>query len=846
MTFAFLNNTLALATYGGPRAWLMDVGGDERAFLVTQELWASMDGVTGDMTITAQVLTPTYAFASYALTDPDTLLDVPATADYYQVASAAGRGDGGYVVIINHEADPISDATVQFYSASGTVEATFALTGSSTQAAFGTSIVRLDDGRFLLSYSQFNLLPGDIVDANVYGQLLDADGAAAGAAFQINADATDANGGGETVQLGAGLVAVFDHGVVTQNNRQISQLRARMIDAAGQPTGADIVIASAGAGMVSMDPDVHSLATGGFIVVWQEESADPPSYPPPAGFAINWAARYAIVSPAGAVLTSGTLASGAWTYDGAAWSGTQLFELTSCDLANGGAAAALTIHSSGQGVSSSLYTFDRAGLVATDTGIQPLFNADMELASDGEVLVSMPGGTGPQFFHIVDPGVVGGAAADTLYGDRNVDDRLDGAGGADRLFGLSGHDWLRGGAGDDLIDGGAGLDVADYSNATSAVTVSLATAAAQVTGGAGRDTLVSIEALIGSAFADRLTGNAGANEIDGGAGRDTMIGGDGDDAYAVDLATDVVTELANQGTDTVMATATWRMSAHIENLVLMGVAAIGGVGNDLANDIRGNDGANALSGLGGADTIHGGLGADNLDGGAGDDFLYGEGDNDGFRAGAGADLFDGGDGVDAVNYATGTSTVVYLDGSGVNAASAAGDTLVGIENLVGSATGVDVFVGDANANRLVGNGGNDRLTGRGGADILEGGAGNDRLVGEDGADVMTGGADADTFVFNLAPAAGGLDRITDFEAGVDKLEIDASQFGGGLIVGGAVNFVSGPTPTSVGFAAGVFLYDTDDGFLYWDADGAGAGARLAIVRLQNLPALAASDFTVVA
>ena len=187
-----------------------------------------------------------------------------------------------------------------------------------------------------------------------------------------------------------------------------------------------------------------------------------------------------------------------------------------------------------------------------------------------------------------------------------------------------------------------------------------------------------------------------------------------------------------------------------------------------------------------------------------------------------------------------------MAGSRSNPASAAGDVLVGIENLVGSATGVDVFVGDANANRLTGNGGNDRLTGRAGADILEGGDGNDRLVGEQDNDVMTGGAGIDTFVFNLAPNAGGVDRVTDFEAGIDKLEIDASLFGGGLVAGGAVNFVSGPTPTSVGFAAGVFLYDTDDGFLYWDADGAGAGARLAIVRLQNLPALAAGDFTVVA
>ena len=86
MTFAYLNNTLPLATYGGPKAWLMDVGGGERAFLITQELWASTGGVTGDVTITAQFLSPTVAFADYVLTDPVTLLDVPATTDFYSVA----------------------------------------------------------------------------------------------------------------------------------------------------------------------------------------------------------------------------------------------------------------------------------------------------------------------------------------------------------------------------------------------------------------------------------------------------------------------------------------------------------------------------------------------------------------------------------------------------------------------------------------------------------------------------------------------------------------------------------------------------------------------------------------
>ena len=123
-----------------------------------------------------------------------------------------------------------------------------------------------------------------------------------------------------------------------------------------------------------------------------------------------------------------------------------------------------------------------------------------------------------------------GAGTDTLVSMEN----LWGSAFDDVLIGDQNDNILRGGAGDDRLSGGGGRDTASYDDATAGVTVSLAIAGPQDTG-AGQDTLISIENLIGSAFDDILYGNAGANRLTGGAGNDTLYGGDGDDRL-VDIA----------------------------------------------------------------------------------------------------------------------------------------------------------------------------------------------------------------------------------------------------------------------------------------------------------------------
>ena len=146
-----------------------------------------------------------------------------------------------------------------------------------------------------------------------------------------------------------------------------------------------------------------------------------------------------------------------------------------------------------------------------------------------------------------------GNALDNALNGNSGNNKLTGENGNDILFGFDGDDLLEGGAGDDIINGGNGIDTLSYVNATSAVTVSLSVAVAQVTGGAGTDTVALMENINGSAFNDVLTGSSANNVIKGGAGNDELIGGGGNDTLEGGGGNDVLS--GGSGNDTMVGGA---------------------------------------------------------------------------------------------------------------------------------------------------------------------------------------------------------------------------------------------------------------------------------------------------
>ncbi|TKB66053.1 MAG: calcium-binding protein [Nitrospira sp.] len=182
---------------------------------------------------------------------------------------------------------------------------------------------------------------------------------------------------------------------------------------------------------------------------------------------------------------------------------------------------------------------------------------------------------------------------DTLLSIEN----LDGSRFNDVLTGNAGNNVLAGRDGNDLLNGGAGSDTASYRTATAGVTVDLDLGGAQNTGGAGIDTLVSIENVIGSSFNDTLHGGFEDNiTIKGGAGNDLLTNSKSND-FTLD---------GEDGND--------------ELIAVFAVGTLnGGNGNDT---LRAVDGNYIVNGGAGNDVLVATGSHARLNGGAGTDTLY--------------------------------------------------------------------------------------------------------------------------------------------------------------------------------------------------------------------------------
>ena len=452
-------------------------------------------------------------------------------------------------------------------------------------------------------------------------------------------------------------------------------------------------------------------------------------------------------------------------------------------------------------------------VLAGAAGSDNLFGADGDdtLYGDGSIAIDFAGtgGSGIISFEPEDShsntdtadgndSLDGGVGDDTLYGGGGAD-VLTGGAGDDANYGGSGDDLIRGRAGDDLIDGGDGYDRAGYyttDESAGGVTVDLNLQGQAQDTGQGWDTLVSIEYVSGTPFADVLTGDANDNILWGSSATidpdsnwlsttndDTLDGGEGNDLLAVGIGNQTL--IGGDGIDTVAFTENFGDDPPINiDLNLQGIAQDTGQGTWTLTGIEnlsGGDDNDTLIGDDNQNILAGATGDDLLSGGGGNDALYGDGifdsaspasgaptlftdfganGNDTLDGGTGDDQLYGGGGNDTASFASETGGVqafLYNGGSGEALAADGYDQLYDIENLTGSAFNDQLF-GNNLDNVLSGGDGIDLLRARQGNDTLHGGGGDDYLDGGLGDDVLDGGD--------------GWDRLSYFGSATGPVTID--------------------------------------------------------------------------
>ena len=443
---------------------------------------------------------------------------------------------------------------------------------------------------------------------------------------------------------------------------------------------------------------------------------------------------------------------------------------------------------------------------------------------------------------------------------------ITGSAASDIINSGSGDDLIVGGAGADTINGGGGTDTVSYSDITAAaasphgidnpklfgVAVNLTTAAitgatidsafdtatvflgggvngtthgadladmsagylttnnnANASGASVRDTLSSIEAVIGTARSDYLAlgntgmsaqGGDGADVIVGGAGADAMNGGSGNDVFIIGAAADHgagETIVGGTGSDTIRFTSataneTLALRAGVtdaDNIINVVISSAAGLttGNTalnvsasalagaLAVNLTGNDGNNTLTGTANADTIAGNAGDDTINGSGGVDTLNGGEGSDTYTYANSAEFISASAVVDAINdNGTAGTDRALITGSISVASTASLARAEGVETIEAASTGVahsiviasngnlndvrtidlDVTTG-AGSSAIVNLSGvtvGVTVSGTGGNDVIVGGSGNDNLNGNDGTNVIWGGAGLDTVTATLAGA----------------------------------------------------------------------------------------------
>ncbi len=722
----------------------------------------------------------------------------------------AATNDGGFILVyVDNDLDVTTRSTVMWerFNAAGTQIDSLQIADENVAADFLANPQVAVSQATNRSYVTFTDDVG--ADTDIRGVLVSAAGTIDTAEFNAAQNSADFDGNGDSAILTNGeLVTVYQ-----ETDGAITSIEAYIASSAGILQHNVSVTAAA-----SSDPQVASLANGGFVVTWTEASdikarvydvnanpqtgiflvasgANNQNEPeiaalPEGDFVVIWDDDTSLATLARRFNANGT-------NDGTTFTVDTTGNPTSPNVGVTSDGRILFTWSENNNVFTSIWDPRPATINAVD------YDQGLRNFVDTEVITARTSSST----------VNGDADANTILG-QGGNDRLFGRGGVDTIFGGAGNDTILGGFSTDTVDGesgndlivvlngeffdnvagGSGTDTLDHSNVTiSGDTFDFATGQIFSSNDTGTPTLSGIEVYRDGSGGNTINDRVGNFTIFANAGNDTVnenVNG-GLDFFDLGSGNDFLqinntgiggdTFNGGSGNDTISFNTISFGQGTIVNLSVGRILAPGGGSFELVTsfeNVFGSNGSERITGNAGANDLRGNLGNDTVRGADGNDTVNGGAGNDLVLAGYGDDVASGGIGDDTVNGQTGEDTI---NGGAGN------DSLLGsfFNDTVNGGDGDDFVDGGALDDFVTGGNGNDTVRGVTGNDSLLGGAGNDLLQAGNGIDTLRGGVGNDTLAgglnSDLLVGNTGADNLQG-QSGLDTLDGGA---GNDILIGGA-------------------------------------------------------------
>lgn len=544
-------------------------------------------------------------------------------ADNQYDSAAATLADGRFVISWTDNSQTGADTSLtairaQIFNPDGSKFGNEFLVNTTTaNAQYENAVASLADGRFVISWTDNSQTGADTSLSAIRAQIFNADGSKSGSEFVVNTTTpNNQHDSAITALEDGGFVVSWSDNSQTTGDNSGEAIRFRIYDADGTPRPGGGGIANTTTLSSQDDSAIAALANGRFVISWTDGSGT-------GGDISGPAIRAQVFNPDGTrfgteLLVNTTTASfqqdsaiTALADGGFVVSWTDLSQGSNRDIRaqvfkadgsmSGSEFIANTQKNDDQTQSAITALADGRFVVSwtDESGLSAEVRA--QIFDPREAAVQLNGTLSDDDFYGTHFGDVmrgsfgsdaisGASGDDELYGEWG-NDSLYGNHGNDRLFGDTGNDKLAGNLGADVLDGGDGND--------------------SLNGGSGNDL------LIGGKGNDRLVVDSDADMVFelANQGNDTVQSGQ--------ISLSLKNYMNVENAQLTGATSLDLSGNAGNNKLSGNSGANSIAGRNGNDRLFGNGGGDTLTGGTGNDRIDGGKGADIIDGGAGDDLLTG-------------------------------------------------------------------------------------------------------------------------------------------------------------------------------------------------------------------------------